>query len=232
MGHNRRGDYSAGKTGGLLNGIYYFALDINQLLYTDSPVSATPMTNELSDLELFQLLQQGDEGAFTILYKRYWKLLFSIAANKLDSLGEAEELVQDVFSDIWARRGQIELTSHLAAYLAVATKYRVINLQARKKRARAYSAYAQEQLSPLDHSTEQWLGFEELKAQLSLLVAQLPERCRVTYQLSREHGLSQKEIAREMDISEKAVEHNLARAIKSLKSGLKHLSSLLCSTLP
>jgi RNA polymerase sigma-70 factor (family 1) len=181
---------------------------------------------ELSDLQLLHQLREGDESAFTILYKRYWKLLFSIAANKLDSLADAEELVQDVFSDLWDRRHALELKGELAPYLAVAMKYRVINFQARRKRARDYTTYAREHISQVDHSTEQWLSFEELKHQLTSLVAQLPTRCRLTYQLSREQGLSQKEIARQMDISEKAVEHNLARAIKSIKTGLKHLSVL------
>lgn len=182
---------------------------------------------ELSDIQLLHQLREGDESAFTTLYKRYWKLLFTVAANKLDNLADAEELVQDVFSDFWDRRHSIELTGSLPAYLAVAMKYRVINLQARQRRARAYTAYARENISPQDHSTEQWLSFEELKDQLSNLVARLPDRCRLTYQLSREQGLSQKEIARQMDISEKAVEHNLSRAVKSLKTALKHLSAIL-----
>ncbi|NLR67847.1 sigma-70 family RNA polymerase sigma factor [Chitinophaga varians] len=187
---------------------------------------------ELEDIQLLHQLREGDEHAFTTIYKRYWKLLFSVAANKLDNLEEAEELVQDIFSDLWDRRETLALTGALPAYLAVATKYRVINLQARKKRAKAYSSYARENISPEDHSTEQWLRFEDLKGLLSGLVAALPERCRLTYQLSREMGLSHKEIAQRMNISEKAVEHNLARAVKTLKSGLKHLSALFFTVLP
>lgn len=187
---------------------------------------------ELEDIQLLHQLREGDEHAFTTIYKRYWKLLFSVAANKLDNLEEAEELVQDIFSDLWDRRETLALTGALPAYLAVATKYRVINLQVRKKRAKAYSSYARENISPEDHSTEQWLRFEDLKGLLSGLVAALPERCRLTYQLSREMGLSHKEIAQRMNISEKAVEHNLARAVKTLKSGLKHLSALFFTVLP
>ncbi|RBL90324.1 RNA polymerase sigma factor [Chitinophaga flava] len=185
-----------------------------------------------ADIELLHRLREGDENAFATIYKRYWKLLFTVAANKLDSLAEAEELVQDIFSDLWDRRNTLELTGQLSSYLAVAMKYRVINLQAKKKRARAYSSYARGTMSPEDHSTEQWLSFEDLKDQLSGLVAALPERCRITYQLSREMGLSHKEIAQQMNISEKAVEHNLARAVKTLKTGLKHFSALLFSILP
>jgi len=49
------------------------------------------------DSELIQLLRQGEEGAFTEIYNRYWKVLFNVASNKTNSLAEAEELVQDLF---------------------------------------------------------------------------------------------------------------------------------------
>jgi len=178
-----------------------------------------------TDNGLFELVAQGNEAAFTALYERYWDKLFAVAANQLDDLAMAEELVQDVLLDLWQRRTAITLTGELQAYLAVAMKYRVINAQARRKRFREYSRQAGTQEA--DHSTEQWLSFDELRRQLAKYVDGLPERCRITYQLSREQGLSHKEIASVMNISEKAVEHNLSRAIKTLRQSLRHFFKLL-----
>jgi RNA polymerase sigma-70 factor (ECF subfamily) len=183
--------------------------------------------NNYTDNGLFQLVAQGDEAAFTVLYDRYWDKLFAVAANQLGDLAVAEELVQDVLLDLWQRRATIQLTGELQAYLAVAMKYRVINVQVRRKKFREYQQAAGQPVA--DNSTEQWLGFEELREQLAALVNRLPERSRLAYQLSREQGLSQKEIARTMNISEKAVEHNLARAIKSLREGLRHFFKLMVS---
>jgi RNA polymerase sigma-70 factor (ECF subfamily) len=81
--------------------------------------------------------------------------------------------------------------------------------------------------SHLDISTEQWLGFEDLKASISKLVAGLPEKCRLVFQLSRDQGFSQKEIAKQLGIAEKTVESHLYKAIRTLRSELKSFLTLL-----
>lgn len=181
----------------------------------------------LTDHQLLALLKEGHEGAFTQLYDKYWKRLFITAANKLSDLYVAEELVQDIFSDLWIRKEVLEVNGELHTYLAVALKYKVINHQVRRKRERAYRQEVSHRLNQADDSTERYLEFEELKNNLALLVNQLPTRCQLTYKLSREEGLSHKEIAHELAISEKAVEHNLHRAKKSLKAGLNDLLAIL-----
>ena len=175
---------------------------------------------------LVSLLKTGNERAFTELYDRYWKKLFVVAVNKIRDLYIAEELVQDVFSDLWVRKDTIELTGELHSYLAVAMKYRVINYQSKQKRARDYVSYATVHNPQSDNSTQETLRFEELKNQLAALVVQLPKRCQLTYRLSREQGLTQKQIAQQLDISQKAVERNLTRAMQSLKEGLGQVFSI------
>jgi RNA polymerase sigma-70 factor (family 1) len=182
-----------------------------------------------TDDDLLGLLRNSDQGAFTAIYDKYWHLLLAVAANQLEDVAVAEELVQDIFLDLWQRRATLVLTASLGTYLAVAMKYRVINIQARRRRDREYARYAADHLPHNDQSTQEWLGFEELKDRLALLVSKLPDRCRLTYQLSREEGLSHREIARSLEISEKAVEHNLTRAMKSLRAGLRSMLTMLAS---
>lgn len=171
--------------------------------------------------------EQEQQRAFTQLYDRYWKRLFVVAANKLNNLSVAEELVQDIFSDLWTRRASLEITGELGAYLATALKYQVINYQAKQKRESAYKEFKARRLQQNDESTENYLAFEELKSKLAELVSQLPTRCQLTYRLSREQGRSQKEIAEALSISEKAVEHNLHRAKKTLRAGLQDFLTIL-----
>jgi RNA polymerase sigma factor (sigma-70 family) len=132
-------------------------------------------------------------------------------------------MVQDIFLDIWNRRAELNITGDLEAYLAVSMKFKVINAQARLKRSRDFQQYLVYHQTKQDNSTEEWLGFHELKERLSLLVSKLPERCRITYQLSKELGFSQREIAAQLEISEKAVEANLSRAMKSLRLVINQL---------
>ncbi len=176
--------------------------------------------SKLSDLELINLLKQGDQSAFTEIYKRYWQKLFTVAANKINDLEEAREIVQNIFISLWNRRELLDIKGTLSNYLAVSVKYRVINVLDKQNNHQKYLDSLN--ASELDDSTQQWLEFMELKERLAELVAELPEKCRLVFQLSREQGYSQKEIAQELGISEKTVEGHLAKATKSLKTGLNN----------
>jgi RNA polymerase sigma-70 factor (family 1) len=180
-----------------------------------------------TDNELMALLKQGNDAAFSALYDRYWEKLFSIAGNKLNDLAMAEDIVQDIFLDLWYRRQQIVLSSALHSYLAVAVKYRVMDAQAKRYRGTQYAQYSRTHFSLEDHSTEQSISFEELKDRLALSITRLPDKCRLVYKLSREAGYSQKQIAEELNVSEKTVESHLFRAMKALRSALSHLSFLV-----
>lgn len=186
--------------------------------------------SHIDDEGLMNVLRYN-EDAFTEIYNRYWDRLLYMAAIKLKSLALAEELVQDVFLDIWKRRQEIQITGNLESYLSVAIKYRIINALAKMKREQAM----RENQLAVEVSTEPWLDERELSKNLQILVSKLPEKCRITYQLSREEGLPLKEIAHKMAVSQKAVEANLTRTLKLLRFGLrKMLLSLLlfCSQLP
>lgn len=175
--------------------------------------------NIYTDEDLVVLMSHDDEAAFTEIYDRYWKKISVQAAAKLGDWSQAEDIVQDLLGNLWKRRAEIRLTGKLEHYLAVALKYQIINALATRRRERLYKMEGK--VAGTERTTEQWLDFEELRHQLGKLVGKLPERCRMAYQLGRDHGLSQKEIALQMKISEKAVEQNTTRALRSLRLGLR-----------
>jgi RNA polymerase sigma-70 factor (ECF subfamily) len=180
----------------------------------------------LADDQLVSLISQGDKAAFSTIYYRYWDKLFYVAGKKLHDLYEAESIVQDIFLDLWKRREQLEIRKNLHIYLATALKYRIINIQAKRSRTKAYEEYASTYLVQQDITPEQWLSFEQLRDKLSSLVASLPERCRIAYEL-RDEGYSQREIAQQMKVSENTVETHIGRALKVLRTGLKkHISGM------
>jgi RNA polymerase sigma-70 factor, Bacteroides expansion family 1 len=187
-----------------------------------------PIYSTYTDGELIRFLQKGDAAAFTEIYHRYWKKLLSVACNKLPSVEEAQELVQDVFLDLWNRKKNVEIRTELKAYLATAVKYRVINMLAKHARTRQYLKEKNLAAENTSHNhTEEWLSFEELKDKLASLVAALPEKCRLVYRLSRDEGYTHKEIAQLLRLSEKSVESNLARALKKLRTGLSQFISII-----
>lgn len=170
-----------------------------------------------TDEELMQLLKNSDEAAFTEIYDRYWRLLFAVAANKLNDLSLAEDLVQDVFADIWNRRGTIAVNGPLRAYLAVAVKYKVIDARHRRTVSSRHEHQAAAGLPQADESLEQQVHFDELQHKLALFVAELPEKARLVYQLSREGGYAHRQIAEQLQTSEKNVEYHLYRALRILR---------------
>ncbi|GAA4799317.1 RNA polymerase sigma-70 factor [Olivibacter ginsenosidimutans] len=176
----------------------------------------------LTDQELFCLLADHDDHkAFTTIYDRYWKKLFLVAAKRLDCLEDAEEVVQDIFVSLWNRRQKIQLQTTLSNYLAVSIKYKIINTFSKYHNQQQYID-ALLQTSTVDNSTQEWLAFEELQEQLAKTIHDLPEKCRLVYQLSRDHGFSQKQIAQELQIAEKTVEAHLNKATKTLRAKLSH----------
>jgi RNA polymerase sigma-70 factor (family 1) len=175
-----------------------------------------------SDRALLSLLKTGDEQAFTEIYNRYWEKLFYKAGKKLNDLPGAENIVQDIFLNIWQRRNKLEVKGDLNHYLAVALKYRIINYQNRHAKKTIYQTHLSIEDTTADRTTEEWLAYTELNRRMANLVANLPEKCQLAFRL-REEGLSQQQIADKMGISENTVDTHISRALKSLRNGLAHL---------
>ena len=178
------------------------------------------MITQVKDEQLLASLKDDDEYAFREIYNKYWRKLYIVAANRVDSEQDAEEIVQDIFAALWIRRKCIVITDDgLGKYLTASVKYRVIKTLGKY-------AIKQNYLNSIptsrciDDSTQQWLAFEELKDELARYVKQLPDKCQLVFKMSRELGYSQKQIAAELSISEKTVEAHLQKAFKILRSKL------------
>lgn len=186
-----------------------------------------------SDQELVELVKNGDRAAFASLYDRYWKLIFAVAVAKLDSYVDAEEIVQEIFTDLWARRESIQINRSVKYYLAAAVKYQAMTVLAKRNRR---SILKQDLLKSPDASSaapSTFIEFAQLQLELENIVGMLPERCQLIYRLSREEGFSNKEIAQQLNLSEKTVETQMTRALSRIRTGLGDaaLSLLIISIL-
>ena len=175
---------------------------------------------DLSDAVLVNLLKDGDEKALSALFNRYWDKMLVVACKRLDEPEEAEEIVQDIFFRLWQHRASLELRHSFATYLAVAVKYRVINkldqLYRLHQRAEHAALYT-DQFSP---SPEEHILEQEMQQQIESSIKQLPEKCRIIFGMSRQQGLTYKQIAAELEISEKTVEAHMSKALKDIRSSL------------
>lgn len=183
--------------------------------------------NTFTDNELYLLLVQDNEEAFTILYHRYWKRMLYQAVIKLQSNADAEEVVQDAFTDIWKSRHRIKIQNSFHTYIAAVIRYKVMAKMASNKRGAADYAVDVCKLHVEDNATEQWLSFNELRNEIERSVKTLPEKCQLVFRLSRERGMSDKEIAQDLNISPKTVEAHISRALKLLRVSINKSLSIL-----
>lgn len=176
-----------------------------------------------SDSELLAMLRQHNEHAFNELYSRYWEKLFNAAYKRLKSVEATEEAVQDLFTDLWLRRERLDIRQELPVYLFSAIKYLVIK-QMHKAAAKTAFVYGR---GPIfkedDNSTEESLIANDLRTHLQSRIELLPVKCREIYQLSRDAHQSNKDIARQLNISEKTVENQISKALKRLRASLNSM---------
>lgn len=187
--------------------------------------------HELTDFDLVKLLNKSDEFAFREIYIRYWDRLYIIARKRLRDAIEAEEVVQDIFCNLWRKRESFTLSKGFDHYFSVAVKFEVINRLAKKARHSIFEREASFTFSESDFSTIESINLQELKNQLQQSVSLLPEKCRIVFLLKYEKDYTQHQIAQELQISEKTVEAHLSKARKTLRGSFGSALTLLIGLL-
>ncbi|OOQ57711.1 RNA polymerase sigma-70 factor [Mucilaginibacter pedocola] len=180
-----------------------------------------------SDNDLFLLLAESDERALAEIYDRYWAVLYLYATKFSWHADGAEDIVQDVFIDLWNRAPELDLNSSLSAYLYAAVRYKIFDLldheKVKEKHLASLSAFLEKQQATPDSAIIE----KELANQIELAIEALPAKMREVFELSRKNGLSQKEIALHLNISDKTVKKQVSNAIKILRLKLGTLISVL-----
>ncbi len=171
------------------------------------------MESQLSDYELFLLINRRDEAAYFQLFKRYSKQLIEFSCFLLrKDLLLAEEVVSDIFFRIW-QNSNLTSIENPKAYLYKAVKNASLNELAKASRhnyvdiEKAFHVSGNE-ISALDNfiQTER---FKELEDIIDLL----PARRKRVFKLSRIDGLKHKEISTLLDISLRTVEDHISNAL-------------------
>ncbi len=178
-----------------------------------------------AEQELLRRLAEDDQKALSLIYQHYWQCLFIAAYNVLKDKKACEDIIQEIFLQLWLRRGHLHIQESLKGYLLAATRYQVfrcIRQTIRQKEALSNLATKQQPAH-----TENSLLQKDLLQKVESVVAVLPEKCRLIYRLSREEFLSHKEISERLHISPKTVENQLTIALRRLRHSLEGFMILL-----
>ncbi|WP_410222428.1 RNA polymerase sigma factor [Pedobacter sp.] len=177
------------------------------------------------DATLFALLKQGDENAFVKIYHKYWKELFNAAYKRLPEKEQCQDIIQNVFVDLWNRRNELDLRKPLA-YLHTAVRFQVLKFISRdSKKGKFFNVFDEEIISPL--KTDETVLEKEVKLIVELFIATLPKKRRQIFEMYYLDGLKVETIATTLDISEKTVRNQLAAAGKLLKLRITNMFLLL-----
>ena len=182
-------------------------------------------TNKKSNTLLlaYKKMSAGNEAAFEYLFKELYPYLYSYVLNYVSDKQIAEEIIQDVFLNLWEKRQSIEIHDSPRAYMYTSTRNRALNyLRAQKKMLISDTASDLEQLHQIEQlpQVEAQLSEVELEAIAAQAIAALPHRCRLIFSLSRYEFMSYQEIATHLNLSVKTVERQMSIALKKLKSTL------------
>lgn len=132
----------------------------------------------------------------------------------------AEDLTQAVFASLWENRKSAAITN-LTGYLFRALQFKFITHVKSQVRASAYLAHAMHHHPVFTESTEFPLRTKELQEAIDRGVAMMPPKTKEVYTLSRTEHHSVKEIARKLNLSEKAVEYHITQSLKTMRVALK-----------
>ncbi len=182
----------------------------------------SPEVQLMTDEDLIALIRENDLGAFERIYNKYWSKLYLSAYNIIRDRQVAEDVTQEVLVNLWMKRANLKLTS-LNAYLYTSVRYQVFNV-IRSGKVRADLFNKLEELFS-NNGGEELLSEKEINRLLEQGVAELPDKCRQIFIMSRKEHLSTKEIAERLGIAPKTVENQLTVALNRLR---KTLGDFVC----
>lgn len=181
--------------------------------------------NKLDDLsQLKNSIANDDQLAYRQLFIQFYSRLFRFVMSFIKNKELAEEIVSDVFINVWRRRTNLEDISNLRLYLYVSAKNITFNYLKKLDREKKVD------LDTIDIEPEspfadpyQVMITSEMNQRIKSAIDQLPPRCKLIYILVREDGLSYGQAAKLLQLSVSTIDNQLTIAIKKI-AGTIHYS--------
>lgn len=181
------------------------------------------LTQNLSEQQLLKNLSRRKESSLKELYNRYWETLYLQAWRILQDEKASEDVVQEVFIDLWEKRKFNDI-QNLSGYLYQAVKNRTL-MALRKNRITEEHLNAFKKIRPVQ-TVDHTLQIKELRREITHHLEHLPPRCREVFYKSRFEHLKNDEIAEQLNISKRTVETHISHALRYLR-GVKELLMMM-----
>jgi len=180
----------------------------------------------MNEAERVNKIRLGDSAAFEDLFNSYCQQLINFARRYVFDKQIAENIVQDVFVNVWQSRTNLDPSKMIKAYLFTAVKNNSLkhlrHLNIENKGIESTPPYIND-----DERPDRKLDEKELAIKVHQAIDELPEKCKEIFKMNRFENLKYAEIAEILDISIKTVETQMGRALKKLRERLKPLLTMI-----
>jgi RNA polymerase sigma-70 factor (family 1) len=177
-----------------------------------------------SDEKLLLEIKAGNMLAFDALYKNYSKKLYKFACSILKSKEESENIVQDVFLNLWKNRAKVNKDSSIKSYIFTITYNTAISVIRKKAKESQFIEYLKSLQEIIEEPVNVELEFIELTNKLDEIIKALPHRQKEVFLLHKVEGLKYSEIAERLNISVNTIENHMSHALKTIRKKLGNYS--------
>jgi RNA polymerase sigma-70 factor (ECF subfamily) len=174
-----------------------------------------------SDEKLMQEIKADNMLAFDILYKKYSKRIYRFGYSILKSQEDTENLIQDVFLNLWEKRQNVKRDASVKFYLFTIAYNSAITLIRKKSKESEFISYLKSLPELNQEPTSLKTEFNELTNKLEEIIQKLPQRQKQIYLLHKVKGLKYSEIAEQLKISANTIENHMSRALKTIRAKLE-----------
>ena len=180
------------------------------------------VVSSYTEQDLLKRSAEGEEAAFAEIFNRYKFKLFGFVFRLTRSAEMAEDVVQDIFLQLWKNQASLAGIDNLSAYLFRMAQNQCINAFKRTARETVIMRQLLTGEEPFTPDTpESALAFKEMEALFKKAIDELPPQQKKVYQLSREQGLKHEEIAERLQIAPGTVKNHMVQLLRTLREQLE-----------
>jgi len=161
-------------------------------------------------------LIKGNKNAFDKIFKTYYKKLCVFSLKIVKNYAYAEDVVQNIFINLWEKHNDLKINISLKAYLYRAVYNNSVHFIKKQNLNQQFD----ESLIEHDYNFNDLLVQNEIETKIYSTIEELPEQCKKIFKMSRFDELKYREIAEKLNISIKTVETQMSRALKYLHTHL------------
>jgi RNA polymerase sigma-70 factor (ECF subfamily) len=170
-------------------------------------------------LNSLQLIKLDDKASLEKIYRQYWSKLYIYAFNVLREREICEDIVQEIFVDLWIKRNDVQIYD-INSYLYQSVKHQIFN-HFRKSKYKKQLLMKFNRLNT-KYEIEELYEKKELKAIVKNAISKLPQQRKMIFQMSRYEGLSNKEISENLNISLQTVKNQISASLRFIRKSLNN----------